>query len=431
MDTPSVNQPPGVKGLVNANINVRTGPKITDPKLTSLKAGQEVWITGYSIDPQGGEFARRYRIQLQDRTAWTSASAIDAGSVQGRRALPFVPYTLAKPASELLRIVVGLTLKEEVDLAEAEALASLLWDAALIGIDNKTELDSVVASIRKFEAFGIVLGVEQGGKWSPEELKILDDSISRTAFTTSKLLEAMTSVDNAALAFRLLYAPLRVTRSGRDNVNPRGDAVWYAKNTNGYELVFGNKVFTPGPQRTKVNPTVPFTSMELVTHEIAHVINWRYPRKPGMGAPLNQDLADMYGTRLAKGTFTLPDGQRVVLRTFNDGYGMAARSSDGPYETVTDGIACWSLDRFTIGAGDPTRHAQGLMRKHMITNLMQTVMSYRITRHGGLKNMWADVLAKRSSDPALPQKLSPALELLAAGSPNFDEQLADLQGRLK
>jgi hypothetical protein len=417
MTTPQT--PAGVPGKVIGSANLRNDFTVNATKVGTLKDGQSVVVTACSVDPAGAEFARRYRVQSGGQTYWTSAAAVAVESARLRRALPFLNMTGS--AGSYLSAV-GMRIPEPVTLEDAEVAIRTLWDIDVTGVNSRAAMVQMVDLVQKLESYAVVVETEDGGLWSPGDLGMLLAAAQQIAAGTANLFEPIFGFRDEPLAFRALYAPLRIVRSGKDNVNPRGDAVWFAKNSNGYEIVFGNKVFRPGNWTTKVNPGLFYTATDLIAHEIGHVINWRYPRNPATGGALNTSPASYYFSHYATAPYTTAAGQRVTFGSYNAGYAMAARSSDGPNELVTDAITCLNLDRFT-------QTPQGAARKEALINLMKLIITYRVQRHGGLDAIRADIQAKAASvDPALPQKMAPALDWLAASG--LDDALAELNAKL-
>jgi hypothetical protein len=189
---------------------------------------------------------------------------------------------------------------------------------------------------------------------------------------------------SAQQAFMLIFAPLVIFRVGANNVNNTGSgAMWFASNINGYQLRFGNKALFDGSTKTRTNPRHPYTSVDLIVHELCHSINWRYPRNDHASLRLLESLQSTY-QRQAIGRYTLSDGSSVNFRTFNDGYTFAARSSDGPYETVTDAFAALMLGHFSDDKA-------GAARREQITSLMQQVIRYRVRSFGGVDGIQVDM----------------------------------------
>jgi hypothetical protein len=417
-----------VSGTVNANTNIREGhrynakdPSDNDAKVTTLKPGQPALITGYTIYPPAGEYERRYRMEWNNQVVWGTAGTFDVDSVYGRRGLEFLPFALQNPVAELLRVM-GVSLTDGVSLDKAKAAAGLLWDMQLSRITSVEMFEEALDIIKQLENYGILLGVEADGKWSIGNLRTVLAAIQNSAKGLGALFTAMFGTQDAALGFRVMYGPLMITRSGKDNVNPFGDAMWYARNTAGYEIVFGNRAFFDGEQTTKSNPGIKYNSADLVAHEVAHIINWRYPREIKPGSILTQSPADYYEGKLAFGSYTF-EGQAIKFNGYNDGFAMAARSSNGKHETVTDAIACLNLDRFT---GD----GKGQARKAQIAEYMRQVITYRVREHGGVDHLVSDIARKRSTDPQLPAKMKSILETMTTAPRHLDDELHDLGAKL-
>ncbi|MCB9451266.1 MAG: hypothetical protein H6672_07485 [Anaerolineaceae bacterium] len=417
-----------VNGTVNATTNVRNGYRYnakdssdTDTKVATLKAGDQAVITGYTLYPPAGEYERRFRLEWNNQVVWGTASTFDVDSILGRRGLEFMPFNLEKPTNELLAII-GVSLDNGVSLDQAKEAAALLWDIELSRITSVEMFQEALDIVKKLENYGVMLGVEASGKWSIGNLRTVFNAIESTAKGTGALFEPIFGFRDDALAFRVMYGPLRITRSGKDNVNPFGDALWYARNTAGYEIVFGNRAFFENTQTTKSNPGLFYTSTDLVAHEVAHIINWRYPREIKPGSALTQKPANYYEAKIAFASYDF-EGQTFKFKSYNEGYAMAARSSNGIHETVTDAVACLSLDRFTDDI-------KGRARKQQMTDYMRQVITYRVREHGGVDNLVSDIAKKRSTDLKLPAKMQPILEIMSTAPLNLDNELHDLGSKL-
>lgn len=417
-----------VTGTVNANTNIRDGhrynsknPSDNDTKVTTLKPGQQALVTGYTIYPPAGQYERRYRLEWDNKVVWGTAETFDVDSLYGRRGLEFLPFSLENPTAELLRMI-GVSLDGGVSLDRAKEAAALLWDLQLSRITSVEMFEEALDIIQKLEKYGVLLGVEADGKWSIGNMRTVFDAIENTAKGTGALFDPLFGFRDDTLAFRVMYGPLMITRSGKDNVNPFGDAMWYARNTAGYEIVFGNRAFFDGQQTTKSNPGLFYTSADLIAHEVAHIINWRYPREIKPGSALTQKPADYYETKIAFASYQI-EGQTVKFGAYNEGYAMAARSSNGKHETITDAIACLSLNRFTDDL-------KGRARKAQMTDYMRQVITYRVREHGGVDHMVGDIAKKRSTDPKLPAKMQAILETMTTAPRHLDDELHDLGTKL-
>ena len=80
--------------------------------------------------------------------------------------------------------------------------------------------------------------------------------------------------------FEKLFIPLTIQRVQRDNVNPTGTSMWYARNDGGHTVVLGNKVFFNGRQNVKAVYGAPYSTDDLIMHEICHNINYRVNIEP-------------------------------------------------------------------------------------------------------------------------------------------------------
>jgi hypothetical protein len=415
-----------VKGIAVTDANVRSGPKKDDKAVDKLLKGGEVIVTGYALDPSAGEFQRRFQIEYKGEARWVAARLVLLDPISFRQ-LPFLPLDLIDPAGALSQSV-GVNPKDvPMPLDEAVTLVQTLGDVELRGTWTRADLDEVVKMLTDLETYGVILTGEDQGKWSLDELRTVYEALTRTARGNGVLFEALFGLRDDAMAFRILYAPLTIARSPKDNVSVVKGQIWYAKNSNGYEITLSNKVFFKGTQTTKSNRDLPYTSMELIAHEIGHVINWRYPRKRHEGKRLLDKPSVYYPRKVLLKEYTLSTGEKVALGALNIGYAMAARSSNGEHETVTDAIACLSLDRFTTDSTDAKRQLQGKARKEQITAMMNDIIRYRIRDYGeGSASLREEILA-RWKQPLL-NRMSPGLALIAD---KLDADLAMLKAKLE
>ncbi len=415
-----------VKGIVKADLplNVRLGPKVIDEKAPfQLKNGQEVTITGFAIDPDGDENKLRYRIEVNKKIYWTTARFISVDPLLAKT-IPFVPANPVSASEELLESM-GMDVKDgvEIPFEEAQEIAALLRDFKLTGMWDLDGILTVRTLIEDLHDHGVTLGSIDGGAWSMADLRKVQQAIAGMAQGIGRIFEELFGRRDDALAFRMMYAPLQITRSARNNVSPFPDKeVWYAKNSNGYEIILGNKVFFEGTQTTRSNRNLPYTSTELVAHEIGHVINWRYSLKTAKGQVVRP--REFYEVNLMGKKYTLPSGESVPL-TMNDGYRLAARSSNGGHETVTDAITAFSLNRLTDDDTDPLRKKQGEARRLQITDMLKRIVRFRLETYSGLEGIRAAIL--RIGGVPLEGSLQTALDLLKRPNSNLDEQVVEFQ----
>ncbi|MFN8374472.1 MAG: hypothetical protein U0694_16540 [Anaerolineae bacterium] len=408
-----------VKGVVKADValNVRIGPKVIDEKAPfQLKNGQEILITGFAIDPDGEENKLRYRFELSKKVYWTTARFISVDPLLAKT-IPFVPGNPTNPSEELLESM-GMDVKDGVEIPyeEAQEIAALLRDFKLAGTWDLDGILSLRTLIEHFHAHGVTLGSVDGGAWGISDLRKLQQAVDGMADGMGAIFEQLFGKRDNAMAFRTMYAPLHITRSGKNNVSPWPEKeTWYAKNGNGYEIVLGNKVFFEGTQTTRSNRTLPYTSVELIAHEIGHVINWRYSLKSPKGQVLRP--REHYELNLMAKKFTLPSGETVAL-TMNDGYLMAARSSNGGHETVTDAITCFSLGRLTMDK-------KGEARRLQVNDMLKRIVSYRIESFSGVEGIRAAIL--KAGGNTLEGSLQTALDLLKRPNANLDEQITEFK----
>jgi hypothetical protein len=416
---------PEVKGIVTADtLNVRVGYKTTADKspVGPLKKGQEVIITGFAIDPDGEEFKLRYQIMVNQKTLWTTAKFVSVDPLMVKN-IPFI--ALSERAAEELLESTGMDVKDgiEIPFEQAQEIAALLRDFKLSGSWDLEGILNLRELIEHLHDYGVTLGSVDGGAWTMADLRKVRQAVDGIAEGTGQLFGEIYGSRSDSLAFRLLYAPLHITRSGKNNVSPWPEKeTWFAKNGNGYEIVLGNKVFFEGITFTRSNPKMPYTSVELIAHEIGHVINWRYSLKTPKGQVLRP--REFYETFLIDKRVILPTGETVAL-TMNDGYRFAARSSNGPHETVTDAIVNFSMNRLTDDDPDPVKRRQGQARRLQLADMMKRIIKYRMEMYSGIEGIRAAIL--KIGGVNLETSLQSALDLLKRPTANLDEQVTEFK----
>lgn len=375
-----------IQAVAAENVKVRRGPLLKDKEVVTLKKGAPVVVTGFTIDPNGKEFKLRYQILHEGEEVWTTASMISLKDSAQSKLIPFVPLEGVEISGEVFLSPLSITLAqgESISVELAQQLANGLVSVPLKGIWTVAQLQDALFIKEKLAEHGVLLGSEQKGGWIYSELKKIESAVDHTAKAITGLCTDIGLTVNPAQAFMLIFAPLMIFRVGSNNVNTTGSAaVWFASNINGYQLRFGNKSFFEGTTKTRTNPRHPYTSVDLIVHELCHSINWRYPRNDHANMRLMESLQAHY-QRIALGKHTLADGTTVSLKTLNDGYTFAARSSDGTYETVTDGFAALMLGHFSDTSA-------GMARREQMTHLMKQVILYRIRFFGGIDGIQLDM----------------------------------------
>lgn len=222
--------------------------------------GEAVEIDGFTIDPAGEAFRVRYRIA--GKNTWLSAVYVD------------LPFEELPPLND-----------------------AYTW------FDQWATFRSVFSynissMLEELQRLGVVL---IGGPWTVAE-------VDQVHFVTTLI------ADNCSI-FKELFAPMVIERKRVNNVSDT-DAFWYARNNAGYHIVLGNMVFFERYQKTKLHPRWPYTSDDLIAHEICHNINFRYPI-----------------TQWAK-------------QVRNEKLRFVARSSDHPAEIITDAAANYFLSDY-------------------------------------------------------------------------------------
>ena len=418
-----------VQGIVQADspIKVRSGPRITDASTgTPLPPGTVVTITGFAIDPRGDDYRHRYCINLNGQPRWVTAPYIKVSPADALQ-IPYIfqfPNDLVRELREGLGITAISASTTEAD--DIQAIARFMPNFYVRG--NNWDAPQIVKLrgwLEQLYAYGVILRSPGPGGWSLSEIESAFTAVSSIAQGMASFLQAAFGLSDPTLAFRTLYAPLIITRANRDNVNTMSDSVWFAKNVQGYEVVFGNRVFFPGKSPTRRYPTLPFTTVELIAHEVSHVINFRYQLTDNSGRDLPPD--DFYMAAIDHSPYKLPTGETVRL-SGNSGFGFVARSSDDPAEIVTDAIANAALGRMTTASTNPVQAQAGSARLLQVTDLMRRVMQWQVKHYVSLNDIQAKIDHIRLRNPQLAD-MTPALNAVAVGDTSLDKQMAILKAK--
>lgn len=417
---------PGVEGIVQAEsaIKVRKGPKIIDSSAGfQLPVGQKVEITGFAVDPKGDEWKHRYQANVNNGLYWITAKYVKVGLAD----MAQIPYVPAFPNDALKELKEGLGVSmvgsSTASMDDVKALAHFMPYLALRGNNwDGDQISRVRGWLEQLYSYGVILASPPVGGWSLSEIEAAFNALHTTAQGTAAFLQAAYGINDAALAFRILYAPLVVTRLNRDNVN-NSDAVWFAKNVQGYEVVFGNRVFFPGKQKTKLRPQQPFTTVEIIAHEVAHVINYRYRLLDAN--KVEQEVDNFHNAKILNVSYPLPGGETVRVSGDN-GFAFVSRSSDHPAEIVTDHIAAASLGRVTANDANPQLAKFGQARQLQMTDLMRRVVLWAVQNYTDLNGVQTKIQKARTKNPALAD-MTPALSAIAGGPETLDQQMTRLK----
>ena len=418
---------PDIQGIVTADssIKVRSGPRITDASAgLPILPGTAVAITGFAIDPRGDTFRHRYCVTLDGQPRWVTAIYVKVNPADALQ-IPYIfqfPNDLVRELREGLGITALSASTTEAD--DIQAIARFMPNFYLRGNNwDAPQITKLRGWLEQLYAYGVILNSPGPGGWSLSEIESAYTAVSTIAQGMAAFLQAAFGMSDPTLAFRLLYAPLIITRANRDNVNTMSDSVWFAKNVQGYEVIFGNRVFFPGKSPTRRYPQLPFTTVELIAHEVSHVINYRYQLTDNSGRDLPPD--DFYMATINNSTYTLPSGNAVRL-VGNAGFGFVARSSDDPAEIVTDAIANAALGRMTFASTVPAQSDAGAARQAQLTDLVKRVMQWQVKHYVDLNDIQAKIDRIRVRNPQLAD-MTPALNAVAIGDSALDKQMAVLK----
>ncbi|MEZ4670498.1 MAG: hypothetical protein R3E39_21530 [Anaerolineae bacterium] len=416
----------GVEGVITSTspLKVRKGRKLIEQSAGfQLPPKQTVEVTGFGIDPRGDQFKHRYQININDEPYWITASYADVALADATR-IPYVPAFPDDPLRELKEgLGISMLNSSTPVMDDVVAIARFLPYMNLRGNNwDGTQIAKLRGWLEQLYSYGVILASPTHGGWSLSEIESAFNALNTIAAGTDQFLQAAYGISDPTLAFRILYAPLVVTRMNRDNVN-NSDAVWFAKNVYGYEVVFGNRVFFNGKQKTKLHPQQPFTTVELIAHEVSHVINYRYRLLDPKN--VEQEVDDYYNASLLNTRFELPDGE-IVKVSGDSGFAFVSRSSDHPAEIVTDHIAATSLGRLTVGDANPTLARFGQVRQIQLTDVMRRVVQWAVENYTDLDGVKAKIARARVKNPALAD-MTPALSAVAGGEETLDQQMARLK----
>ncbi len=416
-----------VQGTVQADspIKVRSGPRIIDPSTgTPLSPGTVVTITGFAIDPRGDTFRHRYRVTLDGQPRWVTALYIKVDPADALQ----IPYVVQFPNDLVRELREGLGITavsaSTVEAHDIQAVARFMPNLYLRGNNwDAPQITKLRGWLEQLYSYGVILRSPGPGGWSLAEIESAFTAIETIAQGMATFLQAAYGISDPSLAFRTLYAPLIITRVNRDNVNTMSDSVWFAKNVQGYEVVFGNRVFFPGKSPTRRYPQLPFTTVELIAHEVSHVINYRYQLTDNSGRDFPPD--DFYMNTINNSVYSLPTGESVRL-SGNSGFGFVARSSEDPAEIVTDAIANAALGRMTSASTNTLQAQAGTARHMQLTDLMRRVIQWQVNHYVDLNDIQAKIDRIRLKNPQLAD-MTPALNAVAIGDSALDKQMAILK----
>lgn len=247
--------------------------------------------------------------------------------------------------------------------------------AALAGTWTAADLAAVEQIFARCAECAVTPSCRSGSAWKLAELMLVDDAVARVAGRTRQLFEARFggTIQDAAMPFRLLYGPLRIYRVTRRNVNPNPPnatghlPVWWAINRNGFEVDFGNFVFSGVSRKFKL--------VDLVVHEICHNINWRYRAGTASPESVYQPRGTVQLTASESGTGS---PETVHFTAIDQGYTTRPRSSNEPWEVVTDAITNDAVDGYTDDL-------MGRARRKMVEELLFQVIDFRVHTYGSAR----------------------------------------------
>lgn len=383
-----------ITGNIEGWTNVRNGPRFSDtPAGFWLRQGDQIEISGFTIDPNASEskWEWRYRFERDDETLWCPAHRVSVLPTQLQQ-LPFVEYDgLENPTAIILKKM-GIVAFDDTSLEDAVAVVQALWDVPVRDREIRTfeGAQKVASYVDVLAQYAVRLGSEFGGEWEIREIEQVVNSVRQTAKITAQLVRDVTGVYSETLAFQMMYGPLTIRRNPRDSVNPSGRSTWYARNSGGYEIILGDLVFFEGERQLRMMRSrgirLFYTTEQLIAHEIAHVINFRYNI---MIDDIVYDVDDYYEDHLQNADGMASDA----------GYGFAARSSDEEWETVTDAIANYNMDAL------PATEL-GEKRREQMYRLLKATVDYNFQHDDGIGTIerllrWRRSVLERLQDAIL------------------------------
>lgn len=419
-------------GKVIENANYRSLPLVHPDTLKGTQKGKtNVTITGLIItaDDQGKETVW-YRCALDAGSFWIRHDLIQLADPAALDQLPFVtaaeipnpqklPFKVVNRSITTLLQEVGVTLApgEVLDGEHVKRVIATLrqYGTRLRSTWTAADLQEVVAMLDKLGSLGVVLHGMEGGGWRIDEVRLIHKAIGTMASGTARHFQRLFKLtdDVSDAAFRLMYGPLRIVRSPNNNVNPnpRPDPktgkipIWWARNSQGFELILGNMAFS--------GTTGKFTAEELIVHEIAHCLNFRY-------LPQKKRLHEHYRST---GSYTIPaeetfDGKsvRVSLATIDEGYSSRPRSSDLAAEVVTDAFTNDAVNGYKDSV-------KGEARRSQVRALMQLAIDHRLREYGAVRKK-----VQAEKDKALEGRLAIPLARLDETEPAELKTYADKIG---
>lgn len=397
-----------LKGQQKAKTNVT----VTGVTITANDQGTETLWYRCALD-EGSFWIRHDLIQLADPAALDQLPLVTAAEIPNPKKLPF--KVVNRSTTTLLQEVgVSLAAGEVLDGEQVKQVIATLrrYGTRLRSTWTAADLQEVVAILDKLGSLGVVLHGIEGGGWRMDELRLIHKAVGTVASGTARHFQRRFKLtdDVSDAAFRLMFGPLRIIRSPNNNVNPNPKpdpktgkvSVWWARNSQGFELILGNMAFSGTAGK--------FTAEELIVHEISHSLNFRY-------LPQKKRLHEFYR---ATGSYTIPaeetfDGKpvKVSFGAIDEGYSSRPRSSDLAAEVVTDAFTNDAVNGYKDSV-------KGEARRSQVRALMQLAIENRLREYGPVR---AQVQAEK--DKALEGRLAIPLAKLDETEPTELKTYAD------
>jgi len=383
-------------GSITNNANYRSLPIIDSRTLEgTLEKGRTVVISGYAGVEITGLAPMWYHIGLEESHFWVHSSLVILES--NIEDLPFIdaseldiPDNLSlKPVNQLLTLLSGVSVTihniDEIDDNLAAKISNTLEKTGtrLRGTWDADSLSKIMPILNKLFDYGVLLHSAGGRGWQANEIELVHKAVELIAARTRTHFMQFFDMDDVdqRSAFRLMYAPLRMLRDGRDNIHPNQVPdpetgkipIWWAKNDNSVEIILGTMTFEGNSSK--------FKPVHLVIHEIAHGINMRY--RVGNAFPAN--------VYQSKGTYIIPEtDEEVFFNTIDEGYAatIRPRSSDVASEVVTDAITNDTVVNYADSLEGRARESQMML-------IMDAVIRYRITQYSAVRDHLSERLQSR------------------------------------
>ncbi|MEO8391792.1 MAG: SH3 domain-containing protein [Chloroflexota bacterium] len=363
----------GTGVVTGSTVNYRDLPSVRNGAIRGqLHTGDVITIVAKS-ESSDSENPTWYQFTLNGQDYWISAAWVTLNPIISASNDPMENRLRARVSVEQIRLSPP-ALQDLVELLESSHLS-------LRGLWSAQQIDDLAAELNILKQHGISLETSGGTSdtgWTANEVRLMSDAVLTLADHARRAFAAHYTVaisdQDSAFCFRVLYAPVQLSRINVDNIAPDASRTWWAVNDNGYHIRYGNKVFVQTRQQivTQGGLAFPkFTPKDLAMHELAHNLGYRRRLVSGL-------VAYSFEHDLTQHTLS---GQVVPLPGFT---GLLARagSSDDSTEIIADLVVCAAQDKFTISTAARQFSAQedreGQARRAQAAVLMSEMIEQRV-----------------------------------------------------